>query len=202
MLISEIRDEIITEIGGDSSDTDLQAKIFQFIKTALRRFPRHTKNRLLLTTSYATLNSGKNYLTIPTYFIQERLIYLEENGNREPIQKLSLEDFTEKYNSSATGKPDYYRIIGNVIEFDKTADQDYTIYVEHFKEVDNVNLTDGFFGDTSMVEILKDGVKYYYYLYAEDDARANNQLALFKAGLDELEADFISDDIPTHIEES
>ena len=39
MLISEMRDEIIVEIGGDSSDTTLLANILQFIRTGLRRFP-------------------------------------------------------------------------------------------------------------------------------------------------------------------
>ena len=202
MLISEIRDEIISEVGQDTSDTTLAALIFGFIKSALRRFPRHTKTRLLLDTSYATLSSGANYLTIPTYFIQERAVYYINNGNRKDIPKLSFDDFNEQFNSTSTTKPTGYRIVGNVIEFLHKADKDYVIYVEHFKEVDNVALGDGFFGDTSMVEILKDGVKYYYYKYAEDPNEASSWLVLFKAGLDELESDFISDEIGSHIEES
>lgn len=202
MEIKDIRDEVIVEVGGDVSDSALQSKIFQFIKTALRRFPRHTKTRLLIDTYYATLESGEYYLTTPPYFIQERVVYYIDNGKRKEISKLPFDDFNEQFDSTSTSEPNGYRIIGNVIEFLHPADKDYVIYVEFFKEIDDVNLTNKFFGDTSMIEILKDGVKYYYFQYTEDDARANAQLTLFKIGLDVLENSYIVEELPDYIQEN
>lgn len=204
MLISTMITEIISETGGDTSDTTLQTLIYGFIKSAMRRLPRHTRTRLLIDTSYATLSSGSHYIyPLPSDFIKERYVYYINNGNRINIPKLSFDDFNSQFNSTATGSPQSgYRIIGDKVEFLRSADQDYVIYIEYFKSVDEIATTDGFFGSSDMIEIVKDGAKYYYFDYEEDDKKATEKLALFKAGLDKLEADYLSDEIPDYVEES
>lgn len=188
MIISDIITEVISEVGGDTSDTDLQAKMLIFAKGALRRFPLFSKARLFNITSYATLVAGANYLTTPTYFLDEKQVWYEEDGTRHIIVKKDMDKFSELIRTDVTGKPEYYFISGNVIQFDKNCDADRIIYVEHAGEVDDITAASDFFGSTDMLEILKDGIKATYYTdYVEDINKSGVKLALFKGGLDELE---------------
>jgi len=188
MLVSEIITEVISEVGGDTSDTDLAAKMLIFAKGALRRFPLFAKARLFNIISYATLPAGEYYLTTPTYFLNEKLVWYEEDGKKKVLFKKDDDKFAEIINTSASGVPVYYHITGNVLEFDKKSDKDRIIYVEHAGEVDNITAASDFFGSTDMLEILKDGMKATYYSdYVEDEPKGREKLGLFKAGLDELE---------------
>lgn len=201
MTITELRDEIIVDIGGDPDDTALEAKILAFIKNGLRRFPLWARSRLLLTTSYATLDTGEQDLNVPSDFLQERKIYYYDDGKRRDIEKLSFQQFQDNYSSSASGRPTYYRIINDVIEFHASADTGYTIYIEYFKEPDDVALTDTFFGSNAMAEIAKDFAKGYYYSYEEDFRSADRYFQIGKAGLDRLDVQYVTDEIPDYIEE-
>jgi len=204
MLLSEIITEVISDVGGDTTDTDLQGKMLIFAKGALRRFPLFSRSRLLIGTSYATLEVGENYLTTPTGFIREiSIYYVETDGNRKYIIKLTEGEFGSRVTTDS-GTISYYRIVGNVIEFDRNTDTERVVYVEHHKEVDNLSLTDDFFGNTSMLEIMKDGIKATYYEdYTEDTTgRGNKALGRFKAGLDELEAQFLMSEQGEYITES
>ena len=189
MIMSDLITEVITETGGDTSDTTLQSAKLIVAKGALRRFPLFSRDRLLIDTSYATM-SASNYLTVPTGFLREIAIYYLESGVKKYIEKLTESDFGAVANSTSSGNPLYYRIVGNVIEFDKTTT--LLIYVEHYKTIDEVTASSTFPGDNSMIEILKDGIKATYYSdYVEDTAKGNAKFALFKAGLDELESKFM-----------
>jgi hypothetical protein len=187
MLISDIITEIITEVGGDVSDSALIAKMLIFVKGALRRFPLFAKSRLLYVTSYATLSANVNYITTPTYFLDERAVWYEESGSRKIIEKVTDEVFAQVVNNQVYGPPRYYHIANNVIEFNVNNDVERVIYVEHLGEVDNVALTSDFFGSTDMLEILKDGVKATYYSdYVEDAQKGNSKFSLFSEGLRKL----------------
>jgi hypothetical protein len=202
MLISTLRDEIITEIGGDTSDTAFATKILQFMNSALRRFPLWTRSRFMFTTKNGTLTSGQYSLTLPSGMVHERDVYYISEGNRMRIDKAPSNDyFNEAFNSSALGKPNLYRIIGQTVEFDRTADATYTIYFECVQEKDAVLAADTWTSDTSVAEVLKDGAKYYYYRYVEDDAAAGDFLSLFKNGLDELDYKYMSTELGSHIDE-
>jgi hypothetical protein len=200
VLFSTIRDEIITEVGGDTSDSTLQTLVLGFIKSALRRFPRHTRSRFLLATKSVTLSAGSYYAALPSGFIRELAVFYLSGGGRKDIPK--TDDYNEQFNSTSLTPPSGYRIFGSNIEFVHSADQSYTIYIECSAEIDDVVAGDSFTGDSSIVEILKDGAKHYYFDYSEDSPRASEKLGLFKAGLDKLEIDFLSDELPGYIEES
>jgi hypothetical protein len=200
MLFSAIRDEIITEVGGDTSDSTLQTLVLGFIKSALRRFPRHTRSRFLLATKSVTLSAGSYYAALPAGFIRELAVFYLSGGGRKDIPK--VDDYNEQFNSTSLTPPSGYRIFGSNIEFTHSADQSYTIYIECSAEIDDVIAGDSFTGDSSIVEILKDGAKSYYFDYSEDYPKASEKLGMFKAGLDKLEIDFLSDELPGYIEES
>lgn len=202
MLISTIRDEIITEIGGDTSDTDLATKVLQFINSALRKFPLWTRSRFMFTTKSGTLSSGSNSITLPTGIVNERDVYYISSGNRMRIERPpSNSYFNDALNTSATGAPNLYNIIGQTVYFDRTADQDYTIYFECVQEKDGVLAGDTFSADSMVTEVLKDGAKSYYYRYVEDDVPAKDYLQLFKNGLDELDSKYMASELGSHIDE-
>ena len=203
MTVQEIRDEIIVEIGGDSSDTTLLANILQFIKTGLRRFPLFSKQRLLLTTKYATLSAGEQTLTLPSDFISERAIYHVKSGKRKRIEKQYTDTFNDSFSSDASSDTiSGYRIIDDYIEFTVKAETTLTIYIEYYKEVDDVSLTDTFFGSSAMAEVTKDFAKYYYFMYEEDENKANHFIALAGAGLRELDAQKLEEELPSYVEEA
>jgi hypothetical protein len=202
MLISDIVTELITETGGDTSDTSLATLFLGFLKSTLRRLPRHTRTRYLYATKTSTLSSGSYYVSLPTGFIRERDVYYIDSGSRVDIPQLSFDEFNEQFNSTSTGGPQGYRIVGNTVEFLRTADKDYTIYFECTQEIDNISVSDTVTWDSSVTEIVKDGAKYYYFDYEEDSPRATEKLTLFTAGLQKLETDFMSDEIPNYIEEA
>ena len=192
MLISEIIGEIISEVGEDSEDTALSAALLSFAKGAIRKIQLFSRERLLIGTSYATVSEGSNYLTTPTGFIREISIYYMDGDVRKVLEKLTESEFASRYNEGTNGTVSYYRIVGNVIEFDHNSDTDRVIYVEHYKEVDDVTADTNFFGNSSMIEVLKDGMKAgYYFEYVEDEPKGDKKMSLFKAGLDELESKFM-----------
>lgn len=200
MLISAIISEVITEVGGDATDTTLIANMLIFAKSALRRFPLYARARLLKITSYATLAAGASYLTTPTYFIDEVQVWFEEDGKRQMIIKKDADRFSEVLDSAATGQPQYYYISGNVIQFDRKCDADRVIYVEHSGEVDDIAATSNFFGDSSMLEILKDGIKAGYYSdYVEDTAKGDRKFGLFQSGLDRMEEEHMKQEMGGHV---
>lgn len=202
MLFSAIVTEIIKETGGDINDTDLQTLIFGFLKSALRRFPRHTRSRFILSTKSASLSSGNYSITLPTGFIRERSVYYIDEGERKTIDITSFDQFNELFSSTSTGSPKEYRIIGSTMEFTRSADKAYTIYIEGSYEIDDVLVTDTFIGDSSVVEILKDGTKYIYFSdYQEDQTKGAEKLSLFNSGLQQLESSFIEDELPDYVEE-
>lgn len=204
MLISEIIDEVITEIGGDTTDTTLEANMLIFAKNALRRFPLYTRDRLLIDTAYSTLNTGENYLTTPTDFIKERSLYYMSGGVRQIIERLTAGEMNITRSTGTSGNPDYYRIYGTTIEFDKNAGSDVVIYIEYFKEVDDIEATDTFFGSTDLLEVMKDGMKAIYYSdYADDsDGKGDRKWALFKSGLDALDDKFMIEEQGGYIDEA
>ena len=202
MLISTIRDEIITEIGGDTADTVLATKILQFINSALRRFPLWTRSRFMYTTHSGTLSSGSSSISLPSNTLTERVVYYISSGNQLRIERsASHEWFNDARNTGATGAPNYYEIIGQTMYFDRTADADYTIYLECQQEQDGVLAGDTLAADTTVAEIIKDGAKSYYYYYVEDIPSAKEFLTLFKNGMDELDAKYVAMELGTHVDD-
>lgn len=202
MLISEIRDEIIDEVGQDNTDTIIQGKIFNFIKSALRKLPRHLRDRCLITISYATLSSGEYSLSVPPTFVSERQIWYTDGGERKDIEKVDRPQFNSLFNENTTGVPQYYSIFGKMIEFDRKANQDYTIECEFFKSPGDVALADAFFGGDDLVEIIKDLVKGIYYGdYEEDAQKASIHLQLAQVGLEEGCAAYLEEEFGGHVKD-
>jgi len=199
MIIQDIRDEIVAEVGQDSEDTTMLANMLTFIKSALRKIPRHVKDRTITTISYATLSAGDYSMDLPSNFIRERRVWRMESGNRKEIGKLPFDTFATRINEDSSGPVSSYRIYGKTIEFDVKTASDEVIYIEHFKSVWDVALDDTFHGNDDLVELVKEHTKAIYYESVEDNARAQMHLALAKDEERQVTADFMADEIGDHV---
>lgn len=110
-----------------------------------------------------TLSTSARTVALPTNPLQIRRIYLDGN----PIQKLlplSTSQIVENYDPTS-GKPKHYAVIGSNIEFERTPDSTYTLYVNYYKKL--TALSDS--------NTTNDILTYYpsVYLYASCMAAAN-----------------------------
>lgn len=202
MLISEIRDEIISEIGGDTSDTELQTKILGFMKAALRRFPRHTRNRMIRGTKSGTLSAAATTMSLPSGVVSIEKAYFEDEGKRVEIVRPKLDRFTEEYRGEGVGQPQFFIVRQGTVEFNRKNDASRTIYFEAMIEIDSISAGDTWLFSSDRAEILKDGAKWYYFTYQEDEVKEAEWKGNFLGGLKELEAEYLREEIPDHVEEA
>ncbi len=203
MLVSAIVTEIITDVGGDTSDTDLTSRVLGYMKSSLRRLPDYYRDKSLKRVSSLSLASGDQTVSLPSGFLSEVAVWREYQNRRQhiTIQK-DRQHFNDRYRTDSSGAPEHVYLYASTMEFDKTADQAYTIYLENFYEIDDIDSGDTFAHNSSIAEIIKDGAKAYYYDYTEEETRATKWMKIFIGGLDKLDAKYIREAIPDHVEEA
>ncbi len=205
MLISEIRDEIVEECGIDSEDAGALTKIVNVIKAAMRRLPKHTLMRTLLSTESVSLTGGTNNASLPTGFIKERYIYRKSaDGKPIEIKRASISQRLQE-NPTAPGTPSYYWIEGKTIYFEKTVVLTATIYIDCFMSQVSATfaITDTFFGTDDEIETVKDLAKYRYYKdYEEDMEKARESKSDAAAGIAKMNSDYMIHELPGHVEEA
>jgi hypothetical protein len=202
MLISDIIAEVISEVGGDSSDTALSTKVYGYLKSALRRLPKEARNRCLVAILEQSIADQAVSLSLPTDFLDERDVWYVSEGKRQPIDFLERKKFNDTVNTNSSGTPVYYSVYGKTLEFDKKLNGAFTIGIEYYKSVWNVLTTDTFFGFDDLIEPLKDLIKFYYYNYAEDKSSAAGFLSLAKASLGDIDSDFMEEEQGGYVEEA
>jgi hypothetical protein len=204
MTIQEIRDEIVEETAGDSSDADLLTRIFNVIRAAIRRLPKHVLSRTLSTIESVSLAAGDNNAALPTGFIKETYIYRKgPDGNKIKIDKASPDVFNS-INDTTSGDIFKYRIIGKTIYFDRKTIETDTVYIECFKsQVGSLALSSTFFGNDDEVETIKSLAKMIYYRdYEEDKEKSDDHKGDAAAGLAAMKSDYMIRELPSHVEEA
>ena len=204
LTLQEMAVEICTEVGGDTSDTTLLTKIVSFIKSALRKFPLYTRNKYIVDVKTGTLSSGNYSMSIPSGLIEPRDVYYVSGENRMIIERRSYGEFNREFQPSGSGAPETYRIVGDTVEFNHAAAQDYTIYFEgKCSSVDALTSGTTFTGSDEIVEVAKDGAKAIYYLTYTEDAQIGMVFeAKFKDGLNTLDGQYMVQDLSSHVGES
>lgn len=205
LTIEQVITEIVTEVGGDTTDDDFAAIMLVFFKSGIRKFPTFIRDRLLLVIEELTLSSGDQSLDLTTLtkgFLKENHVWwVGTNDNRLPIIPPPYREYFNRiYNTSGVGKPIYYVINEKTMLFEKKTDQDITVGIEFFKEISNVSTTDLFFGDERTLEACKELCKQGYFLDYEEDERksvlhGNESQRL----LIQLEADYEDQEMGGHI---
>jgi len=201
MTVQELITEI-TDVTGDS-DSTTEAKILIFIKDALRRIPRFAKERSIINRTTLSLAADAQNLDISTLtdFFEEYAMWIEVDGRREPIVRASKDRFNRLYSSNAVGRPQIFRIISNAntIEFERKADQAYTVTFEYLGNSSLVTTatTLQFRDDINL--ILKDLTWVGVYKDREEESKQRDAEALSIAGLAELESAFHRQEDPNFI---
>lgn len=202
MLVSSLITEIIKQVGGDADDTDLEARVLTDFKSALRRLPDYYRDTSLKRVSSVTLSAAAQTASLPSGTLSVVAMWRTHSNRRhEIVIQKDRGKFNEKYRTDISSAPEHAFIYGSTIEFDKTADQNYTISVENFYEIDDVASTDTFAHNSSIAEIIKDGAKAYYYGYTEEESKESKWMAAFEDGLSKIDAKYIRDAVPDHVEE-
>lgn len=206
MTIQDIIDEVIQQVGGDVDDTELSTKLLIDAKSALRRFPIFRKTGICKSIASGSLYSAASTMTKPSGVVQ--IIgdaWIEENGNRfEIIHEKNEANFRDIYRGSSSGRPQYFHLVANsnTIEFDRKADQAYTVYFPALISIANITAATVWSYTDEEAEILKDGIKMNYYDTEEDDTLSSKFEARFSAGLAKLEEKWMREEYPDYIEEA
>lgn len=204
MLISEIRDEIIADVGGDTADTGLQAIVLGNIKDALGRFPAYLQSRALTTIGTLTLAAGAGSVALSglTGFVKERSIWIEKDGQRVVVI-YKKRDVFNTFKNTTIGAPEYYSIYEKTMEVNRNADQAYTLNVDYFKSIRAVVAGDTFAGNDDQITALKDLAKFVYYTdYQEDANKGLIHMNAAKDILGELDADYAEQEQGGYVEEA
>ena len=82
-----------------------------------------------------TLTDGSR-LALPDYFQKMRMVRLVLDTDKGLLLFRSPQELIR---SSGTGRPKYFTIIGNEIEFDVTPDTDYTVEIEYWRTVPSLS---------------------------------------------------------------
>lgn len=200
MLISEIRDEVMTDVGADVNDSTLANKIFSFIKSSLRRFPSYMQNKCLQSKKTVAITTGQQTFSYPQNTISIESVYFEKDGKRKEVfQAKDSVFFNSIHNTTEKKEPTGYFVYGNLIELSNPSDSSYTLNFNTISEIDSVSLSDTFLHSSQVAEILKDGVKGYYFGYVEDRTSEATYFKLFREGLDRLEINNQVEQMPDYI---
>lgn len=204
MTVNELITEI-TDVTGDS-DTSTTDKILIFVKDALRRLPRFAKERSVINRTTLSLSADAQTVSISslTDFFEVYSMWIEVDGRREFIVKPSKDAFNKIFSSNATGRPQLFRIISNAntIEFERKADQAYTITLEYFGVDSNVTTATTLIFRDDINLILKDLVWEQVRFDREEMDKHEKSLAKAVAGLEELETAFHRQEDPDFISSS
>jgi len=208
LTIDEVLNELISEVGGDTTDAAFKTKMLGFMKAGIRHIPVFMRSRLFLTLGTSTLSAGDFSIDLSALnpgFIKERAVWwVTSESKRELIwQPNSNRQFNDIFSPNASGNPRVYRIYNKTMEFNRKADKEYTIGIEYFKEVSAVAVDDTFFGDDSLLEAVKHFTKMVYFGDYEKDrqSKADHQRDGEKI-IFELKADYEVQEMGGYVEGS
>ena len=127
---AELRSTIADYLNRD----DLTAVIPTFIKLAESKFNRKLRVRQMIKRATATIDTA--FFAPPSDWLENKEFQLNTN----PITK--LEFITESYSNelratryTASGKPQYYTVVGNQLEFIPTPDSEYQGELTYYAKI-------------------------------------------------------------------
>jgi len=207
LTIDNALDEIIQEVGGDTTDSDFKALMFVFLKSGIRHIPAFIRSRLFVTLGTKTLAVGSTTVDLSTLspgFIKERSVWwVTPEGKRHIIYPSgSSEKFNENYASGASGDPRVYRIYAKTMEFDRGAAVERTIGIEYFNEVSDLETTDTFFGDEPLLEATKYFTKMVYFASEQDMGQKKENQKDGEKIIFEIEGDYEGQEQGGYVESS
>lgn len=158
--------------------SDLTSQMDDFIALAEEMMWKSLRVKEMEDNDTVTLTASR-YATLPTGILEIRRIYLNANPIVH-LKPMSTSQIDENYNSTA-GKPRYYAVLGSQLEFERTPDSTYDLYVNYYKKLTGLS------GTNSTNDILTYYPSVYLYgccyagaIYTNDDKKIAKFKPLFE----------------------
>jgi len=149
-------DNLVKEIIDYSHRNDLGNKIDMFIQLAENAMYSNAIQPLKVRSMeiVSTAATAGEYIELPPNFESARSVRLvTSNGSGE----LTFQAPEQLSKQPTTGKPSFYTIVGNEIQFGRAPDSDYTLEIQYFRKADPLST------DNQTNEILTNHPQIYLY---------------------------------------
>ena len=126
-------DNLLTQVIDWSHRDDLGPKIPDFIKLAENSMYSNDVELLTVRSmeTISTALTAGEYLSLPDYYESLRSVRFLTGSN---IGKLTFQAPQQMCNNVAPGRPSFFTIVGNEIQFDRVPDSDYTIQIQYYRK--------------------------------------------------------------------
>lgn len=123
--------ELQTAITNWLDDNGIDSYRADFITLGENRIKRELRVRQMMNRATATMPTSDRYLALPAGYVAMKQLQI----NSDPLRTLQYvpEDQINLYHSSSTGKPYYYTITGDDLQFERTPDSAYTAEITFYK---------------------------------------------------------------------
>ena len=130
MAIANYND-LKTTIANYLGRSDLTSVIPDFITLAEIRLQRDLRTRVMLKSATATMTSGDNTVGLPTDFLEMRDLFIQ-GSPRLTVSYLTPSAFSRDARAQESGKPVYYTVIGQELQFAPIPDTAYVLEMLYF----------------------------------------------------------------------
>jgi len=171
-------DELVKQVIDWSHRGDLRTKIPDFITLAENAMYSNDAEVLAVRSMeiISTALTAGQYLSLPDNFESARSVRLDTDSGGE----LKFQAPEQMFKEPSTGKPNFFTIVGNEVQFDRTPDSEYTIEIQYYRKA--TPLSD----DNQTNEILTNHPSIYLYgalaqvfAYSQDDQQLSKYGQLF-----------------------
>lgn len=200
MLLSDLVSEVISEVGGDPTDSALATKVFGFMKAGMRTIPALIRGRMLTTRQTFTMPANTNSYDLGTLspsFIRERgFWYTDGNNKKVEIFRMDVSQFKQYQDVLAQSNPRYYNISIKNFLTDRLTPAALPIEVDYFCALtDSLTSSSTFVLGEDYIEMVKSLTMVKYYGYQEDDVKIASNKGDAKTYLDEMGNRFEQDEM-------
>ena len=171
-----LKDAILTEFS--RNDTGFVNGLADFILRGEAVLNRRLRTHQMRATTNVSLSSSNSTASLPTGFLSDIDLY-----HTDDLSQLSMA--TDKdliyWGSSSSGKPALYRVGATIFEFERPADQNYTLKSIYYKA--NTLTSDG---TNWLLTNYPDAYLYASCFEAAASRQADKRMALYKPLRDEI----------------
>ena len=133
-------DNLVKEVVDWSHRSDLGVKIPDFIQLAENAMYSNDIEVLTVRSmeTISTALTAGQYLSLPANFESARSIRLVTGDNGGELRFQAPE---QMFKQVATGRPNFFTVIGNELQFDRVPDSDYTIEIQYYRKATPLSAT-------------------------------------------------------------
>lgn len=131
-------DNLVKEIIDWSHREDLGVKIPDFIKLAENAMYSNEVEVLTVRSMevISTALTTGQYLALPDDFESARSVRLVTNDNGGELRFQAPE---QMFKQVATGRPNFFTVVGNELQFDRIPDSEYTIEIQYYRKAPSLS---------------------------------------------------------------